>query len=127
MTTKEKQLEQLNIICLYSNCEMLVTRYSPREFKVTDMLPELIAEINDSDEQYPFQYMDKYKLLLRPLSSMTEDEQKVWDNISTPIGEMHIASAQQIHWAKRINYYRSIGIDCDGLIENGQAIDKTKL
>ena len=64
------------------------------------------------------------KLILRPLSDVTEIEHDEWSKISTPIGEMSIESAQQIHWAKRLNYYRSIGIDCDELIESGLAIDK---
>ncbi len=67
------------------------------------------------------------KLLLRPLSNITEKEIEEWNKTSTPIGEMSIESAQQIHWAKRLNYYRSIGIDCDGLIDSGIAIDKTIL
>lgn len=71
--------------------------------------------------------LEDCKPFLRPLSSITESEEKEWQRTSTPIGEMALESAMQIHWTKRINYYRSIGIDCDGLIESGFAIDKTKL
>lgn len=66
------------------------------------------------------------RLLLRPLSTITEAEEAKWNKISTTVGEMHPESALQIHWAKRINYYRSIGIDCDGLLDTQWAIDKTK-
>ena len=68
-----------------------------------------------------------FKPILRKLEDITEEEQAVWDSTDTPIGEMHIQSALQIHWAKRINYYRSIFIDCDGLIEAGLAIDRKTL
>ncbi len=67
------------------------------------------------------------KLILMDIGDMTEEQHSEWDKISTPIGEMCLESAQQIHWAKRINYYRSIGVDCDGLIEAGLAIDKNKM
>lgn len=67
------------------------------------------------------------KLILRPLSDITEAELLEWSRIGTTVGEMHIESALQIHWAKRINYYRSIGIDCDGLLGTQWAIDKTKM
>jgi hypothetical protein len=71
-------------------------------------------------------YMKDVQLHLRPLSDITEEETEEWNKISTPLGEMEIESAMQIHWAKRINYYRSIGLDCDNLIESGFAIDKTE-
>ncbi len=64
------------------------------------------------------------KLALRRVSSLTEKEQEVWNRVSTPIGEMAMESAQQIHWSKRLNYYRSLHMDCDQLIENGFAIEK---
>lgn len=70
--------------------------------------------------------IDSCKPILRQLSSITDEEQVKWNEISTPIGEMAIESAIQIHWTKRINFYRSIFIDCDGLIESGQAIDKNQ-
>ena len=66
------------------------------------------------------------KLFLRNPADLTEEEQAKWDKVSTPIGEMAIESGLQIHWAKRINFYRSIGIDCDELIESGFAIQKIK-
>ncbi len=74
-------------------------------------------------------HKDTWKVIpiLRPLSDLTEAEQEQWNQISTPIGEMAIESAMQIHWAKRLNFYRSIGIDCDQLLESGQAINKTTL
>jgi hypothetical protein len=110
---------RLNIICAYAGCEMWVTRYTPRKFKVTEMIPEIIDDIND----YEGENLDKYKLILRPLSDITQAEEAEWNKISTPVGRgMGVDFALNIHWTKRINYYRSIGIDCDGLIENGYAI-----
>ncbi len=63
------------------------------------------------------------KPILRKISTITEKENEGWNKISTPIGEMCIESASQIHWAKRLTYYRSLQMDCDDLIENGYAVE----
>ena len=67
------------------------------------------------------------RLLLTPMEcDFTQEELSGWEKVATPVGEMHIGSAMQIHWNKRMNYYRSIGRDVDQLIEAGLAFDKTK-
>lgn len=65
---------KLQVLFQYSNSEMLVSRYTPRKFKATEMFPELIQEIEDASEEFPFIYMDKYKLILKPLSSITDED-----------------------------------------------------
>ncbi len=65
--------------------------------------------------------------ILRPLSDLKQHEEDEWSKVSTTIGEMAIESAQQIHFSKRLDFYRSIGIDCDNLIETGKAINKLTL
>lgn len=77
------------------------------------------------DMNYNFLKGTEPKLLLRPWSSVTEKDMEPFHKITTPINEGSIGQAQAIHWAKRINFLRSIGVDCDGLIDSGQAIDST--
>ncbi len=78
---------------------------------------------SSTDLSHKFPEGKSPKIILRPLYDITDSENDGWDKISTPIGEMSIESAQQIHWAKRLNYYRSLGLDCDGLIDCGLAVD----
>lgn len=77
---------------------------------------------------------DNIKLILRPLSDMTDKENKVYNSLD----EMRPNFGYQSHWIERelweinmwvrkINYLRSIGIDCDNLIENNLAINKAEL
>lgn len=72
------------------------------------------------------QESDDIKPMLRKISDITEEEQEGWNKTSTPIGEMAVESTLQIHWAKRLNYYRSLHMDCDDLIKNGYAIELKK-
>ena len=86
----------------------------------------VVADYECDNSRFKSQF-GEFKPILRYLHDITEAEQAEWDKISTTIGEMAIESALQIHWAKRLNFYRSIGIDCDGLLDSGQAIDKKTL
>jgi hypothetical protein len=63
---------------------------------------------------------EDFKLPLRRLSSMTDDEKRQCDIESNlvVIGSNHIEG-----WAARINWLRARLIDVDGLIPSGLAID----
>ena len=61
--------EKLKVISIYWDATMFVTRYSPREFKVLDMIPELESEILDYDSEN----IDKYKLLLTRLKDISDE------------------------------------------------------
>ena len=84
------------------------------------------------------------KPLLRPLSDMTVGEKAGFITIcqlepediecvemtailtdKPELGTAHLTNIHQ--WARGTNYLRSIGVDCDELIEAGLAIDKTKM
>jgi hypothetical protein len=71
---------------------------------------------------------DEIKPLLRPLSDMTEEERVWFKDEVLPLGKKHdMAYFQDIRDAANIiNRLRNKGFDCDGLIESGEAIDKTK-
>ena len=77
------------------------------------------------DISYKFKKGTEPKLMLRPWSSVTEKDMEPFNKVVTPINEGSIGQAQETHWAKRINFLRSIGVDCDGLIDSGQAVDIT--
>jgi hypothetical protein len=84
-------------------------------------------------------WADFYKLLLRPLSDMTEGEAKavvklLFPNYSMATGykEFLLHAIQRFEFkfyeiVKIINELRAIGIDCDQLIESNYALDKTKM
>lgn len=88
--------------------------------------PELLTSINEST----FNAWKDIKPVLRPysdISKLSRQEQEGWNRISTTVNSQTsegIAEAAQAHWNKRMDYYRSLGIDCDGLIEAGLAVKK---
>lgn len=64
-------------------------------------------------------HTDEFKLILRPLSSMTEDEK---DSLI----QMYVNTPDNLASAERVRYLLSKHFDLFGLIEAGLAIDATK-
>ena len=65
-----------------------------------------------------------FELILRPLSDMIDREKRLARSYDHKV----IGIENSIkHWADLINRLRQKGLDCDGLIEAGLAIDKTTL
>jgi hypothetical protein len=111
----KETIEIKDYLHLYLGCEV-IERISHKDSERTFVLtPEKIEAI-----LFQPQY---YKLVLRPQSNLTNEEKSncpkagldKWGNIT-------IESMAEV-----TNYLRSIKIDCDNLIENNLAIDKTKL
>jgi len=112
------------LLPLYLNCPIML--YEDGKEPVEKILQGYYASTDQvilDKVGYP---ADKVKLILRKASDMTREEHEVWRNTTTIVdGDPKLAS--EIHWVKRINYYRSIHVDCDGLIEAGLAIYKHDL
>jgi adenylosuccinate lyase len=118
----EKQLK--DYAHLYFGCDL----YAPngKVLKVYEVYKELFYMV----------LADGYKLILRSLSDMTEEEQfeiaeilgiiqvehfiEAWINKRTYSISIHIM-------AELTNTLRKMGFDIDGLIESGLAIDKTTI
>ena len=76
----------------------------------------------ETDQNDDFEGCDfDWKLILRPLSDMTEEEKNEYLLIGTD------SSTRFEHNARRTQYLLSKGFDLFGLIDAGLAIDKTKL
>lgn len=63
-----------------------------------------------------------YKLILRSFEQMTDEERNKRNEIYDATKGYQNMSGVVLRAAPLINYLRSIGIDCDGLIEAGYAI-----
>ncbi len=118
METKNKTFLK-DCLHLYIGQQCLYARPSGGAKETID--ESMVAHLNQ------FGGWDLCKPILRNLVDMTDAEHDGWNKISTIVGEMHIQSAINIHWEKRLAYYRSIGIDADGLIATGQAVDASAL
>lgn len=79
-------------------------------------------------------YSDEIKLLLYPLSAMSEDQKYnpqseiqcfFLDNENKHPIDVEFPTIEQMSHV--INSFRKMGYDCDGLIESGLAIDKSPL
>ncbi len=112
--------ELKDVIHLYIGCECIVFE----DGKIIAKMPLTQTMIYNINLPIAVNNNLSIKPILRASFALTDEEFEQWDNISTPVGEMAVESAQKIHLAKRLSFYRSIGIDCDDLISTGQAIDK---
>lgn len=74
MITNEMKVD---IFYLYSKAKVWVTRYSPREFTVREMLPEIEEQVSDFDGKH----LDKYQLILKPLSEITDEDKKALSDL----------------------------------------------
>jgi hypothetical protein len=90
-------------------------------------------------EEPTFNEIAEVKPILRPLSDMTEDEEgsltnKCFGEIGfyVDMGKIILSPWPTDHrcgfpvYVTAINWLRKNGFDCDGLIESGEAINKTK-
>lgn len=130
MKTTDKKIgvaEWVRIICLYSQSDIWVTRYSPRKYTVLEMLPEILQETSDADDEFPYLHMDKYKLLLRPLSSMEPEEIKE-SGIELDWNSMDYTDIETLMFTPTdFTYLLSKSFDLFNLIESGIAIDSTTI
>jgi hypothetical protein len=67
------------------------------------------------------------KPILRPLSSITEDEKNEASAFIEPTNQFRLYSSGYTHYAKCTHFLLSNGFDLFGLIEAGLAIDATTL
>lgn len=114
---------------LYLGCEIEFNRLG--SWHISKLTPSLLEDFLDGDVQI--------KLILRPLSDMTEDEENEIEGEfgSYGLGENHLCNALKEHdlrYVKKLDeafeltrYLLSKYFDLFGLIEAGLAIDKTKL
>lgn len=122
-------MEPEKILPLYIGCDCEIEIFgTKRRVKFRGINDDYYFLHTQGDKVATQYFKGKHKiiLILRPFSDigdLSEEEQEVWHNTITPIGEMAIESAQKIHWNKRMNFCRSIGIDCDGLIDAGLALN----
>ena len=114
--------EFLKILPAYMGCRIVATRLHSGK-TLTRLRLNNIAEMTGQ------KYSD-LKLILRSLDQMTDEEQEFalniarsyWESDKTLAGNSAERRIQVC--AREINYLRSIGIDCDGLIEADYAIKK---
>lgn len=122
---------------LYLGCSCILPDFSE---KINNIKFKLTAY----NYNYYKDWHSEIQPILRPLSSMTEEEKKEFilicelepEDVSCveyntyfpgnakSLGAAHLTNVLQ--WAKGVNYLRKQGIDCDGLIDAGLALDITK-
>ena len=96
-------------------------------------ITEILCEFHDMEDTYQVP-LANVKPYLRPMSSMTEEEQKILEDFGVTIspfsGQMHIPFDEIefpfITMQKIISYLYSIHIDINGLIPKGLAIEVTE-
>ena len=75
---------------------------------------------NVAFESYPMKFyaegIETIKPYLRPMSSMTEEEEKIYNSFNRPTGHRKV-------WVNRIDYLISHHFDYRGLIEKGLALE----
>lgn len=89
------------------------------------LVKEIPIAIIEHDEQINNFEIHDVTLVLRPFDSMTESESEEYQKLSRFNTRESWAFAKS--QARAINYLRSVGIDCDELIEKGEAFDSTTL
>lgn len=72
-------------------------------------------------------HLEQFKLFLRPISDMTEEEEAYYDSKKITLFSIEPFKDQVMTEAHLTLYLSQRGIDLFGLIEEGYAIDKTKL
>ncbi len=87
-----------------------------------------LGTIRDIITTSTIEHKDAWKVtpILRHISDLTENEDEQWSKLCI-LTDATNDEAMIKYYAKKINFYRSIGIDCDELIHSGQAIQKIKL
>lgn len=81
--------------------------------------------ITDVDS-YGFDDIIEWKLILRSIEDMTEEEYEKYSDLAELVLKAKTAIDSVKYWSKIVNYLRSIGVDCDDLIKQGKAIRKEK-
>lgn len=81
--------------------------------------------ITDVDS-YGFDDIIEWKLILRSIEDMTEEEESHYNSLITELQGFDYAEDEILYFAKIVNYLRSIGVDCDGHIESKKAIRKER-
>ncbi len=107
--------------------------------KVVSFTEEGVAEIHESDGRHAnYALIDSCRPILRRVSELTIEEVK--DYLSSLVHNIDTASVEHIHQdvlrnfdiekpqdIGLVNFLRRQGIDCDGLIDSGLAIDKSTI
>lgn len=81
--------------------------------------------ITDVDS-YGFDDIIEWKLILRSIEDMTEEEYEKYSDLAELLLKAKTAIDSVKYWSKIVNYLRSIGVDCDDLIKQGKVIRKEK-
>lgn len=144
-----RQEEFQNILPMYIGQEMLVvkqdddlTRWNVHKGDVGKLsfvnIGAIVVHANDDSENwnlglefdgtYIADWFDTsdFKLLLRPISDMTEEEKKYYDSKMATVFSIEPFKDQVMTEAHLTRYLTQRGIDVFGLIESGYAFDKTK-
>lgn len=94
-------------------------------------LPSNYGEVDLKDEMGNNcrDYIKNIKLLLRPLSSMTEEEATQWLRMENNSDVFFKTDEwySQLNDARKTSWLLSKGFDLFGLLESGDAIDSTKI
>ena len=126
--------ELKDYIHLYIGCELIGKLHGkPTKGLLTGISGEYEAEIQFFEEdginvfEYPeYNDFEKVKLILRPLSDMTEEEKLFVYNFDIWLGGMSVNESLPIN-AEITYFLLSKHFDIFGLIPAGLAIDKTTL
>lgn len=78
---------------------------------------ELLAEIKKYNNTY-------FQLILRSIEDLTSEEVEHYNMLIDILDKATTPTQEFLEFANITNYLRSIGVDCDGHIENGKAIRK---
>jgi len=106
-----KKTQAAEVVHLYLGCKLL--------YKDSESVADFIY-----CDQFTKDRMSNFKLILRPLSSMTNEEDKECHNIMLGEFEEKVQKQSIVHYeAEKIKYLLSKGFDLFGLIEGGQAIN----
>lgn len=146
-------MELKDVIHFYLGCPVWICK-NIEDVDVIEPLTRkmLYEDIDQGDMFFDPEDLLPHKLILRPLCSLTDEEiinvarlsgttersliknrieiLKAGRETYTTLADLDEYGEFTIPFSKIVsvlNYFRSIGIDIDGLIESGQAIDSTKL
>jgi len=122
--------ELWDVFHLYYGCEVMFVGGNEYFFKNGDIYTidhHIFYKMAKDFEDFNF---ENYKLILRKMTDITDEERNIASNLSglVALGTANIGDKNLIYSeAEHIAYLLKQGFDLFGLIESGQAIDKTTL
>lgn len=146
-------MELKDVIHFYLGCPVWICKNIEGADVIEPLTRKMLYEdIDNGDMFFDPEDLLPHKLILRPISDLTDEEildvaricgtnesviKKARKEILKEGRETYTTLADLDRYeefsvpfskiVKLLNYFRSIAIDIDGLIESGQAIDSTKL